>query len=239
MASPPEPSALIGRGVLRDARGEVLLNDASYRLLVRADGSVGALQPIEGAILNPPVPWGFPLTAIGAHVVLDLADGRHWDCVLADHEGRLRSRVGGGHSTTGPRTPRLAHSMPRILVVDDEPSNLVIAQRFLEGTRYAVKAVSSGAEALQTIEELGSFDLYILDVMMPGMLGTDLAELIRQREPAALVLYFTAYADALFSGKRTLREREAFIQKPAGRREFLEAISLMLYNDLRGPRDKT
>ena len=57
--SPSPPAALIGHGVLRDVRGEILLEGASYRLIVRAEGSAGALHPIEGTILNPPVPWGF------------------------------------------------------------------------------------------------------------------------------------------------------------------------------------
>ena len=91
MAGPNEPSALIGMGVLRTTRGDVLLEGASYRLTVRSLGS-GPLQPIDGMILNPPVPWGFPVTAIGADVVLELSDGRHWECVLVDHRGRLTPR---------------------------------------------------------------------------------------------------------------------------------------------------
>jgi hypothetical protein len=50
------------------------------------------LQPLEGTILNPPVPWGFPVAAIGSDVVLELSDGRRWECVLLDHRGRLVAR---------------------------------------------------------------------------------------------------------------------------------------------------
>ena len=96
MSGPNEPSALIGIGVLRTSRGDLLLEGASYRLTVRSGGSAGALQPVEGTILNPPVPWGFPVTAIGADVILELSDGRRWHCVLTDHRGRLTSR-GGAH----------------------------------------------------------------------------------------------------------------------------------------------
>jgi hypothetical protein len=92
MSGPSEPSALIGIGVLRSARGDVLLEEASYRVTVRDGGSAGALQPVEGTVLNPPVPWGFPVTAIGADVVLELGDGRRWHCVLNDHRGRLVGR---------------------------------------------------------------------------------------------------------------------------------------------------
>ena len=92
MAGPNEPSALIGMGVLRTSRGDVLLEGASYRLTVRALGS-GPLQPIDGSILNPPVPWGFPVQAIGAEVVLELSDGRRWECLLLDHRGQLAPRA--------------------------------------------------------------------------------------------------------------------------------------------------
>ena len=91
MAGPNEPSALIGTGVLRTTRGDVLLVGASYRLTVRSTGN-GLLEPVEGTILNPPVPWGFPVTAIGADVVLEMPDGRRWECVLLDHRGRLTAR---------------------------------------------------------------------------------------------------------------------------------------------------
>ena len=89
---PNEPSALIGIGALRNARGDVLLEGASYRVTLRDGGSAGALQPIEGAIGNPPVPWGFPVTAYRRQVVLELSDGRRWHCVLDDHRGRLVAR---------------------------------------------------------------------------------------------------------------------------------------------------
>ena len=91
MSSPAEPAAVIGTGVLRNARGQLLLDRASYRLRVRRD-DVDGWKPIEGHILNPPTPWGFPISAIGADVVLETANGRHWLCILVDHRGHLISR---------------------------------------------------------------------------------------------------------------------------------------------------
>ena len=126
---------------------------------------------------------------------------------------------------------------PEILVVDDEPANLQVVRRFLQDTRYVVTTAGSAEEALRVIDEHGPFEVYVLDVMMPEVRGTELADAIRAREPAALVLYFTGYSDALFSGTRKLRDGEAFIQKPVTKRDVLEAISLLLYKDLRGPRE--
>jgi len=55
----------------------------------------------------------------------------------------------------------------------------------------------------------------------------------------AKILYFTAYSHALFIGARLLKENEAFVQKPVSKQELLEAVSLLLFNDLKGPRDLT
>jgi two-component system, cell cycle sensor histidine kinase and response regulator CckA len=125
----------------------------------------------------------------------------------------------------------------QILIVDDEPANLKILWRFLQETRYDVRTAESAREALAIVDEHGPFDVYVLDVMMPEMRGTELADVIRTRQPGALILYFTAYADTLFSGTRKLRDGEAFLQKPVTKRDVFEAISLLLYKDLRGPRE--
>ena len=126
---------------------------------------------------------------------------------------------------------------PEILVVDDEPANLQVVRRFLQDTRYVVTTAGSAQEALQAIDAHGPFDVYVLDVMMPEIRGTELADTIRTLQPGALVLYFTGFSDALFSGTRKLRDGEAFIQKPVTKRDVIEAISLLLYKDLRGPRE--
>jgi CheY-like chemotaxis protein len=79
----------------------------------------------------------------------------------------------------------------------------------------------------------------VLDVMMPSMRGTELADTIRHRYPQAKILYFTAYSHALFTGARLLKENEAFVQKPVSKQELLEAVSLLVFNDLQGPLDRT
>jgi CheY-like chemotaxis protein len=130
-------------------------------------------------------------------------------------------------------------TVPRVLVVDDEVSNSRLAERILQGAGYSVTAANSGAEALRHLDTDGDFDVYLLDVMMPAMRGTELADVIRQRHSQAKILYFTAYSHALFTGARLLKENEAFVQKPVSKQELLEAVSLLLFNDLQGPRDRS
>jgi CheY-like chemotaxis protein len=66
-------------------------------------------------------------------------------------------------------------------------------------------------------------------VMMPNMLGDDLARRLRQNEPDLKVLYLTGYSDRLFKEKVTLWEAEAFLDKPCSVAGLRQAVSLLLY----------
>ena len=66
----------------------------------------------------------------------------------------------------------------RILVVDDDEMVLMALDELLRPEGYDVQTVSSGAEALQKLNENG-YDLLMLDVIMPEMDGFDLCKKIR------------------------------------------------------------
>ena len=67
---------------------------------------------------------------------------------------------------------------PRILVVDDELSNRLLLNRFLSPHSYIVEA-ENGQEALDWLMR-ESFDLVLLDIMMPVMTGLEALQNIRQ-----------------------------------------------------------
>jgi diguanylate cyclase (GGDEF)-like protein/PAS domain S-box-containing protein len=66
----------------------------------------------------------------------------------------------------------------RLLVVDDDPYNRDVLSRRLARRGYDVVVAADGAEALSLIEEQ-TFDLVLLDQMMPGISGMDLLRLLR------------------------------------------------------------
>lgn len=68
---------------------------------------------------------------------------------------------------------------PRILVVDDDPAVLIMAEEAFSGAGMQVTTVSSGDEALRVIETVKP-DLVLLDIMMPGIDGFETCERIRQ-----------------------------------------------------------
>ena len=124
----------------------------------------------------------------------------------------------------------------RILVVDDEPSNRALAERVLVSVGYAVTTAANAEEALALIQRGPGFDLFVLDILMPAMRGTELAARIRQLHPDAKVLYFTGYGEYLFQDGRPLHDNEAFLLKPIRIRDLAEAVSLMLFGHARGPK---
>ncbi len=84
----------------------------------------------------------------------------------------------------------------RVLIVDDHPA-LAYGLRDLF-TRYdevqVVAIASSGAEAIDLLES-SQPDLVLLDSQLPDMPGAAVAEEIRQREPGARLLAYSAYGD--------------------------------------------
>lgn len=65
-----------------------------------------------------------------------------------------------------------------ILVVDDDPNSLDIVRTYLESKGYAVATASDGKEALAKLDEVQPA-VILLDVMMPGMDGWEVARVIK------------------------------------------------------------
>ena len=84
----------------------------------------------------------------------------------------------------------------RVLVVDDQPSNLRIISALLSRQGYSVQTAESGEEALRLLERQLP-DLLLLDMMMPGMDGFDLLGEVRENPAwsALPVVFLTAAHD--------------------------------------------
>ena len=88
--------------------------------------------------------------------------------------------------------------LPRILVVDDQPSNLqVVGETLKNSGKYRVNFAKSGEDALKQVESL-STDLILMDVMMPGLNGYEVCRKLKQdpRYRAIPVIFLTAMQDS-------------------------------------------
>jgi len=126
-----------------------------------------------------------------------------------------------------------------VLIVDDEEPVRKFVDRVLRDAGYATTLAADGPDAIAVAAKIDALDVLVTDVMMPQMLGDELARRLRQSEPGLKVLYLTGYSDRLFKEKVTLWEGEAFLDKPCSVKGLLEAVSLLLYGRLEQPGERT
>ena len=84
------------------------------------------------------------------------------------------------------------HLSTKVMVVDDEETICEALAAWFEKDGYQVETVSSGAGALARMEEK-LFDIYLLDIKMPGMDGITLLSRLKEQQPDALVIMITAH----------------------------------------------
>ena len=89
----------------------------------------------------------------------------------------------------------VATELPRLLVVDDNPTNLAFVQVLLKSQPLQLTLAASGVEALQLCQQQ-RFDLVLLDIQLPDIAGTDVAIQLRQLAgyQEIPILAFTAHA---------------------------------------------
>ena len=86
-----------------------------------------------------------------------------------------------GNPTTSPQTGQAGSPSARILLVDDDPINQMVAIGLLRRRGWEATAAANGKEALQVLEQQ-RFDLILMDLQMPELDGFQTASIIRQNE---------------------------------------------------------
>lgn len=119
----------------------------------------------------------------------------------------------------------------RVLVVDDEPMNLMVAEGIFKDYQMQVKTAHSGMEAINLCEK-EDFDLIFLDHMMPEMDGVEtLKRLRRLHTDAGKVLTVIAFTANAVSGAREMFLQEGFdefVSKPIEELELERVLRKVL-----------
>jgi CheY-like chemotaxis protein len=118
-----------------------------------------------------------------------------------------------------------AQGRERILLVEDEESVRGFASKILEGKGYSVVTAEDGYEAIRRFHERsGEIDLLLTDVIMPGMNGRELAELIRGMKPGIRVVFISGYTDDEAFRRDVVDEGMAFQPKPFSPEDLLHIV---------------
>jgi two-component system cell cycle sensor histidine kinase/response regulator CckA len=112
-----------------------------------------------------------------------------------------------------------------LLVAEDEAPLRDVVGRILCGAGYQVLAADGGAQALELAAgHDGRIDLLVSDVVMPGMLGKDLAERLVAVRPDTRVLYMSGYAQPVLASQGTLDPGVMLLEKPFTAADLLRAV---------------
>ena len=82
----------------------------------------------------------------------------------------------------------------RILIAEDEIATAKALKLLLEKAKYSVDIVHNGNDAWNAVSS-GSYEVIVLDIMMPGMNGLEVLSLIRKKHITTPVLMLTAKAE--------------------------------------------
>ncbi|MFV0460852.1 MAG: response regulator transcription factor [Actinomycetales bacterium] len=116
--------------------------------------------------------------------------------------------------------------MARILVVDDDPTVLDVLRRYLDQAGYQVVTAVDGLQALQVFRS-GGVDLAVLDLMLPGLDGLEVARLVR-RESDVPVVMLTARGEESDRVLGLEIGADDYVVKPFSPRELVLRIGSIL-----------
>ena len=116
----------------------------------------------------------------------------------------------------------------KIMVVDDEPDILLTVGQMLEISGYEVIKAADGNECLEKLSEVTP-DLVLLDLMMPGMSGWDVAAKIKENPKwnNIPIIFLTAKGDTMSVGMGHMAA-EDYITKPFDIKDLNERLKKVL-----------
>jgi PAS domain S-box-containing protein len=173
-----------------------------YGIITRADGFVQIMsRPGEGATFFMLIP---------ATVVLPAAP----EAADPEPAGSAGRSSGGGET---------------ILVIEDEDAMREVTRRVLMRKGYRVLTAPDGVSALDLLRSTDEpIHLLLTDVVMPHMLGKDVADKVAVLRPGIRVLYMSGYARPMLTSQGTLLPGVTLIEKPFAQTELLELVRAVL-----------
>lgn len=114
-------------------------------------------------------------------------------------------------------------------MVEDEPAVRRLAVRALSDQGYSVLKAGAAAESIRIMEEAAArVSLVITDMLMPGMGGGELADILQAAHPDLKVLLTSGYSAASHHGGTTESPERPFLEKPVTPHEPVARVRQLL-----------
>ena len=207
------------RIVLVDARNDDVSDQDIKLFIERWSGAVSFLRMSNKEDIRRPSPCytasiATPLDPVQFMNALHAAQS-------LEREDELSSTVDDGETNLVREGRKL-----RILVADDNSVNRKVTGRILEHAGHQPRMVCDGEAALDALEE-EAFDVFIVDINMPGISGIDLIKLCRVAQLGESALPIIALSADATPEMRTACEEaggDAYLTKPVEARRLLDVI---------------
>ncbi|MEI6520364.1 MAG: ATP-binding protein, partial [bacterium] len=131
------------------------------------------------------------------------------------------------------------HGTETILVVEDNDIVRKLTNAVLTQHGYTVLLAEDGPEALRILDEFeDKVDMVLTDVVMPGMSGKELCEIITPQYPDMKILYMSGYAEDVIMHQGVLEKGVAFLHKPFTVQMLAAKVREVLCEDRREKREE-
>jgi PAS domain S-box-containing protein len=150
--------------------------------------------------------------------------------IVSQNGGRIRVESTTGRGTTfeiflprsarpadapaPPPAPRQGSGHEAILVIEDDAQVRAVTARALRSAGYRVTEADSAAEALEVVRRGAALDLVVTDVVMPGLDGREVVDLLRREAPTLRALFVSGYSQDSIAQRGILEPGIEFLPKP-------------------------
>jgi len=129
-----------------------------------------------------------------------------------------------------PRAPAPAHGEGVVLLVEDEAPVRAFASRALRLRGYTVLEAESAEDALKTLEDPDlAVDIFVTDVVMPGMDGPSWVREAMKTRPDVRVVFVSGYAEGALSGAEVAVPNSVFLPKPFSLSQLTDTVHRQLH----------
>ncbi len=212
------------------------------------DTGIGIAEAQRAALFEPyaqghaSVGTRYGGTGLGLTIARQLATlmGGEIGCKSVEGRGSLfwftvRVQEAGGAGTPAASDTRAAPGAGpplsgRVLIVEDNATNQLLIQAFLDSFGLAHATAADGKAALEALER-DAFDLVLMDIMMPGMDGIETTQAIRALDgPAAKLPIVALTANAMTGDRETYLAAgmDGYVAKPVSAAELHGALAAFL-----------
>ncbi|MFC4388242.1 response regulator transcription factor [Gracilibacillus marinus] len=115
----------------------------------------------------------------------------------------------------------------KVLIVDDEQSIVTLLQYNIEKSGFKTDVAFDGIDGLEKAST-GEYDIIVLDLMLPGMEGTDVCKMLRQRQIETPILMLTAKDDEFDKVLGLELGADDYLTKPFSPKEVVARIKAIL-----------